>query len=130
MIKSVLVFITGCILGGALMLLPAKCQAWDNVPLSIYNETDEKIIYYVSWLDHDIERYRGQFIPRCGGELLPGKVVHMNDGAPFLGAGRHLVRFYGIQSKGWVGQYYFAVPKNRVDTIILTVDPKTEITEH
>ena len=93
--------------------------------LYIMNPLKEKIIYNILWLDHDIEKYKGQSIPRCGGELKPGggfKVGGIN-GDFKLCPGRHVAIFHivigGTGGRTVKVQPYGFVIKATDDSIIL-----------
>ena len=113
--------VEGLILVGLLMANYAS--AWSGCDLFIKNNTKEKITYHVEWLDHNIKKYKGYWIPRCGGELKPGETYSLPD---FLGIGRHRVRFYRWQKSGPIGNFRFEVGV-KTKQILITPDGKKEI---
>ena len=67
---------------------------WNTgIELQLFNPYDKVIVYDVRWLDHDIEKYKGQWVIRCGGELAPFERYVVDNFS--LGLGRHYVLFTG-----------------------------------
>lgn len=131
-------WIAGLAIAGLMLLgliVPKSCHADEGVALTICNETDRVVSYVVLWKDHDIEEYKGQWVPRCGGELQPGDVYDVGDDSFKLGSGLHYVLFHIFEPGSRLhiegeSSYYFNVPESRNDPIILTVDPEAKCVRH
>ena len=91
-----------------------------NTELVMANTFNTLVIYDVKWLDHDIEKYKGFGIGRCGGGIEPYAMSYMGEDFR-LCPGRHIATWWLSDVPGVYNQYEFIVTKEMTQ-IVLTPD--------
>lgn len=102
-----------------LMCSVASAADWKkcNASLVLVNTTGTKLVYNIAWLDHDIEIYKGQYMPRAGGELLPHEKSSASKDFR-LCLGRHKVIWYVSGEWSVSIQYDFVVTEDMTQVVL------------
>ncbi len=128
LVKIALVIIIAAVIGCgigkcvATTVQAAEVSDWKqcNVKLLIANPTGGTLYYYnLLWIDHDIEKYRGTPVPRCGGEVQPQKFNTLSKDFR-LCLGRHIMVWHKKGEKKPIIQRFTITPD--MTSLVLTPD--------